>query len=477
MIRNNNYRLHRLVALVAMFALFAMPLSIGAQTRIEMPKNKYKVSDDVELGRKAAQQVAQQMPILRDSTVDNYVESVGRRLVAAIPEQFQESQFNYSFDVVNARDINAFALPGGPMFVNRGMIEAARTEGEMAGVMAHEISHVALRHATAQATETQKFQIGSVLGQIAGAVIGGAPGAIIGAGSQIGFGAGALKYSRKYETQADILGAQIMARAGYDPRDLARMFQTIQAQGGGSSGGWFSSHPSPADRFQKINQEAAMLRVNSNGGSDSRSFQQIQARLRGMGRASTMEEIARSGQRYPTGEDTGNYPTNAPVGRVGVPSTRYQAYSVLGGALRVSVPNNWRELGSSNEVWFAPEGAYGQYQNQAVYTHGVNFGVAQTQSRNLQQATQEFLNGLTQGNGNLRQRTGFQRSTISGRSGLTSSLSNVNEATGQAEVVTVITTLLRNGELFYMVAVAPQNESRSFQTAFSSILRSVQLRD
>jgi hypothetical protein len=255
------------------------------------------------------------------------------------------------------------------------------------------------------------------------------------------------------------------------------MFQTIQAQGGGSSGGWFSSHPSPADRFQKINQEAAMLRVNSNGGSDSRSFQQIQARLRGMGRASTMEEIARSGQRYPTGEDTGNYPTNAPVGRVGVPSTRYQAYSVLGGALRVSVPNNWRELGSSNEVWFAPEGAYGQYQNQAVYTHGVNFGVAQTQSRNLQQATQEFLNGLTQGNGNLRQRTGFQRSTISGRSGLTSSLSNVNEATGQAEVVTVITTLLRNGELFYMVAVAPQNESRSFQTAFSSILRSVQLRD
>src|SRR3712207_9180557 len=81
---------------------------------------------------------------------------------------------------IYASDINAFALPGGPMFVNRGMIEAARSEGEMAGVMAHEISHVALRHATAQATETQKFQIGSVLGQIAGAVIGGVPGAVIG---------------------------------------------------------------------------------------------------------------------------------------------------------------------------------------------------------------------------------------------------------------------------------------------------------
>ena len=123
MIRNKYYRLHRLMAAVAILAVFAMPLSILAQTRIEMPKNKYNVLDDVELGRKASQQVHQQMPILRDGAVDEYVESVGRRLVAAIPEQFQQSQFSYSFDVVNARDINAFALPGGPMFVNRGMIE------------------------------------------------------------------------------------------------------------------------------------------------------------------------------------------------------------------------------------------------------------------------------------------------------------------------------------------------------------------
>jgi predicted Zn-dependent protease len=477
MIRNNYYRVQRLMAAIAIFAMFAMPLSIIAQTRIDAPKNKYKVSDDVELGRKAAQQVEQQMPLLRDRTVDDYVESVGQRLVAAIPEQFQHREFNYSFDVVNARDINAFALPGGPMYVNRGMIEAARSEGEMAGVMAHEISHVALRHATAQATETQKFQIGSVLGQIAGAVIGGVPGAIIGTGSQIGFGAGALKYSRKYETQADILGAQIMARAGYDPRDLARMFQTIQAQGGSGGGGWFSSHPSPADRNARINQEAAMLRVDRNAGQDSRRFQQIQASLRGMGRASSMEEIARNGQRYPSGENTGNYPTNAPLGRVAAPSSRYQSYSELGGALRVNVPSNWRELASGNEVWFAPEGAYGQYQNQVVYTHGVNFGVEQTQSRNLQQATQDFLNRLAQGGGNMRQRTGVQRSTLSGRTALTSSLTNVNEATGQTEVVTVITTQLRNGQLFYMIAVAPQNEARSFQTAFSNILRTVQLRD
>src|ERR1044072_7584067 len=94
-----------------------------------------------------AAQVERQMPIMRDEMVESYVERVGQRLVAAIPQEFQHPEFRYSFKVVNARDINAFALPGGPMFVNRGMIEAARNEGEMAGVMAHEISHVALRRA------------------------------------------------------------------------------------------------------------------------------------------------------------------------------------------------------------------------------------------------------------------------------------------------------------------------------------------
>ncbi|HWS53958.1 MAG TPA: M48 family metallopeptidase, partial [Pyrinomonadaceae bacterium] len=275
-IRGNHAR--RGAAWLVALMLTLMPLAALAQTRVEMPSNKYSVQDDIQLGQQASQQVYQQMPIMRDAAIDEYVESVGRRLVAAIPAEYQQPGFRYSFDVVDARDINAFALPGGPMFVNRGMIEAARSEGEMAGVMAHEISHVALRHATAQATETQKFQIGSVLGQIAGAVIGGVPGAVIGTASQIGFGAGALKYSRKYETQADILGAQIMARAGYDPRDLANMFRTIQQQGGGSGGPeWLSSHPNPGNRFQRINQEAALLRVAPGAGSNSRAFQQAQA--------------------------------------------------------------------------------------------------------------------------------------------------------------------------------------------------------
>ena len=191
------------------------------------------------------------------------------------------------------------------MYVNRGMIEAARTEGEMAGVMAHEISHVALRHGTAQATKGQKYGLLAGIAGIAGTIFGGPA---VGQLAQAPFAVYFLKFSREYENEADILGAQIMAQAGYDPRDLANMFQTIEQQGGGS-GGFLSSHPSPNDRYARINREAQMLRVNA-GARDSRDFARIKERLRGYpARANDGGDTA-SGQRYPVGETTGNYPNN-----------------------------------------------------------------------------------------------------------------------------------------------------------------------
>ena len=107
-------------------ALVVMPVATLAQTQIKYHSNKYSIQDDIKLGRQAAAEVQQKMPLLRDSQVQDYVEQVGQRLVAAIPSEFQHPEFRYYFRVVNARDINAFALPGGPMFVNRGMIQAAR---------------------------------------------------------------------------------------------------------------------------------------------------------------------------------------------------------------------------------------------------------------------------------------------------------------------------------------------------------------
>jgi hypothetical protein len=462
-------------------AIVMMPLAAFAQTKISYHSNKFKPEDDVKLGRQAAAEAEQQFPLLRDSEVNAYVERVGQRLVASIPPEFQHPEFRYYFKVINASDINAFALPGGPMYVNRGMIQAARTEGEMAGVMAHELSHVALRHGTAQLTKAQNPSIIAGIGAIGGAILGGPLGSIVSAGSQVGAGAYLLRYSREYETEADLLGARIMANAGYDPRDLANMFRTIAAQGGGAGGGFLSDHPSTADRYARINQEAQYLRVN-NPIRDSREFYAIKERLSGYPRAQTMAEIQRSGRQYPSNGngypngDRTNYPTTPRPG-VEYPSSRYRSYSVLGG-VQVSVPDNWREVSEQGSVWFAPQGANGSSANgQSVFTHGVNIGMAQTRNRNLQQATDEFLNGLEQGNGNLRARGGYQRIDVDGRYGYLITLGNTNESTGRPETINVVTTQLRNGQLFYMITVCPENEYSTYQNTFLTILRSVRLND
>jgi len=468
MIRRSTYKRQAAVALITLFAFFVMPLSLAAQTQIKYHSNKFKVQDDVKLGRQAAQEAEQQYPLLRDEEVRGYVARVGERLVAAIPPQFQHPEFQYSFKVVNANDINAFALPGGPMYVNRGMIEAAPDEGAMAGVMAHEISHVALRHGTAQATKAQKYGLLAGIAGIAGTILGGPQ---VGQLAQAPFGVYFLKFSREYETEADMLGAQMMARAGYDPRDLAEMFRIIEQRGGGG-GGFLSDHPSPSDRYARINREAQSLRVQGSP-PDSRDFARIQERLRGYPAAQSMADITRSGQRYPS-DTNANYPNNPPSGRVDNPSNRYQSYRILDNGVQVSVPNNWRQLSEGSSVWFAPEGGYGQLNGQAVFTHGVNFGVGQTNNRDLQRATDEVVNGLTQGNRNLRVTSGHQRTTLSGRSALLTTLSNINEATGQRENIRLVTTQTSDGQLFYAIAVAPQND-RNFEGTFQNIFGSIRM--
>lgn len=457
-----------LISAAMVWAVAIMPIAATAQTRVNMPKNKYKVQDDVKLGRQAAVEVEKQFPILNDSIAQQYVESVGERLVAAIPSQFRQPAFDYQFKVVNASDINAFALPGGPMYVNRGMIEAAKNEGEMAGVMAHEITHVALRHATAQATKQSSIgnQLGTIGLILGGAILGGQTGAQLGA---LGAQAWQTKYSRDYETQADILGAQIMANAGYDPRDLANMFQTIAQQGGGRAPEWLSSHPDPGNRFQKINQEASALRVSSSPIKVTREFSRVQERLRGMSRAQTMAEIERgykntSSTQSPT--SGGRYSDS-----VQIPSTRTRAYN-SGNWIRINVPSNWQEFSGRESVQFAPAGAYG---DQGI-THGAMIGIVQANGQ-LDQATENYVQGLLESNNYLRQRTGFSQTRLAGRQAYTTILSGRSPITGETENVTIYTTQLRNGSLFYVAAVAPQSESYSYNTAFRNMVSSIRLND
>jgi len=473
------------LALTVALTIGLLPaISIAQQTQIVMPKNKYKTADDVRLGDKAAAETEQQFPILNDEALTRYLETVGQRLVNAIPPEFQHPEFNYRFELVNASDINAFALPGGPMFVNRGMIQAAKNEGEVAGVMAHEISHVALRHGTAQATKqgslgNQLGMLGMILG---GAVVGGQAGAQLG---QMGAQAWMTKYSREYETQADLLGARIMASAGYDPRDLANMFQTIASQGGSGAPQWLSSHPDPGNRYNKINQEAQYLKVSGTPLKLTPQFQQAKRKLDRMPPAPSMQQIQQEYQR--TGRVIGGDPgrgggTRSPEqdpmagGRylrtVAGPSAQTKEFS--GGSwISLSVPSNWEQFASQGQVIFAPAGAYGDHG----ITHGAMLIVKQASSRDGLQATQSSINELVQGNQYLRQQGSISRGYLSGMPAYVARLSGQSDITGQTEVVTVYATLMKSGELFSIATVAPQAESYRYDAAFKGLINSLRLND
>src|SRR5262245_16646146 len=298
---------------------------LGAQTRIEPPANNYTPAQDVELGRKAAAEARQQLPIMRDDAVSSFINDIGRRLADVIPAELRHPEFHYTFEPVNVREINAFALPGGPMFVNRGMIEAAHTEGEVAGVMAHELSHVALRHGTAKASKASKYELGQVAGAVLGAIIGGGWGQVISQGTQFGLGTAFLRFSREYEKQADLEGAQIMARAGYDPRDMANMFRTIEKEGGSGGPQWLSDHPNPGNRIEYITQEANALHVTNPIGS-SRTFQQVRSHLSRLSPAPTTEQAVRNARNRSGGGNgrTAGTTGRAPTGRVQPPSNSYR---------------------------------------------------------------------------------------------------------------------------------------------------------
>ena len=472
-----------LAAFSLVWVLLMMPMAALGQTQVKLPKNKYKVQDDVKIGQEYSKKVENEFPILRDRESQRYIDEVGNRLVNAIPREFQQPAFRYSFKLVNTRDINAFALPAGFMYVNRGLIQASKNEGELAGVMAHEISHVALRHGTAQATRqgSAKNQILGIGSIILGGVLGGQAGAQL--ANAIFQGNFVLKYSRRYETDSDILGARIMAGAGYDPRDLANMFKTIAAQSkGGRPPEWLSSHPDPNRRYNTINNEARLLRVSSNPIKVTRGYARIKEKFNSMPRARSMAEVEKNRKANPNsgnnqGGNTGNtgnsemsrgrYSRNVPL-----PSSRTRVYK--GGDLfQMNVPSNWREFPSQSSVMFAPQGAYGD----KGITHGSLVGIQATQQRSLERAAEEYVNGVlrSEGNSYLKRTSNYSRFTLSGRRAIAVRLAGRSPVTGVTEYALIYMTQLRDGKLFYMVGVAPQRDQYRYNSSFNRIIRSLRI--
>jgi hypothetical protein len=453
-----------------------------AQTVLKLPKNKYTPQQDVMIGREGAAQVRKQYPIISDERIAGYLSKLGDRLVMAAPPELKQSVYEYSFTPVNLKEINAFALPGGPMFVHRGMFDAAAGEGEVAGVMAHELSHVLLRHGTANATKAENpwLQLGQMAGAIGGSLVGGAVGGAIAQGSQFGLGTLMLRYGRDFEKQADLLGAQIMARAGYDPRDLAHMFQTIENQmkgSGASDPQWLSDHPNPGNRTEYINKEASVLTIATP--ADKSDFEPIKTAFASLPAAKSMGDMARArtsgGDSGLVAGDASGRPAGSPGQPVPAPSSQYKA--LKGGTVfQAAIPSNWMTLSSKNAIRAVPENGYGDVNGKPVFSHGVEFGVAPPGSRDLQQATNAFLNAVAQGNPELRLAGAQQTIRISQRVGISTPLVNTSPLGGQ-ERIGLYTAFLADGTLFYFLTVAPDGDAEALQGTFRHVGESIRLTD
>ena len=237
--------------------------------------NFFTPQQDVQVGKQAEAQELSKLPILRDPQAAQYITGLGDQLAAHMPGP----KFPYRFHIVNSTDINAFALPGGPIFVNKGAICAASDEAQLAGVVAHEESHVALRHSTHMASQQELYAIPLSL---FGAALGtGTAAAVARVAAQIGVQAMFLKYSRTDESQADALGAQVMSSAGFDPRQMAAFFQKLEAQPGSSTLQFLSDHPNPGNRMAAIEREIPELGPHPPYRSSSPQFTQVHARLCG----------------------------------------------------------------------------------------------------------------------------------------------------------------------------------------------------
>jgi beta-barrel assembly-enhancing protease len=236
--------------------------------------NLFSKEQDIQLGKEAAAEIEKQVTVLNDAQLNAYIRRIGERLAAA-PEA---GDFPYSFKLVPDKSINAFALPGGPTYVHTGLIAAAENEAQLAGVMAHEIAHVALRHGTNQVTKANLIRLPAML---AGAVAGDR--GLLGQLSQLGIGLGAnsvlMKFSRSAENEADLLGTRMMARAGFNPTEMARFFEKLQAEGGNRGLQFFSSHPNPGNRVKSVEAELRYLPSRSYSDGDARAFAAAKQRV------------------------------------------------------------------------------------------------------------------------------------------------------------------------------------------------------
>ena len=458
-----------------------------AQSSPELPdpgRTSISKEEQRKVGLQAEAQVYQQMPVLPDnSPVTQYVQQLSQKLVRTIPQQ---NSWPYQFHVIQQKEINAFALPGGPIFINLGTITAADNEAELAGVIAHEMSHVYLQH-SAKAAGSQSWQqgIAAVLG---GIMPNSTLGSIARMGIQLGGGLMSLKYSRKDEAQADATGAIIMYKAGYNPQAMAEFFQKLEQKGGGNPPQLLSDHPNPGNRVAAVRQEIRDW-PQKNYQTNNRQFVSARSQAAGV-RAYTSQEIAagaKNGQWQRQNQQANAIPAGLPsvspvstngnaAGAVGAPSSQLSPFD--GPVFRVRYPGNWQAHADNNGVTIAPDAGV----LQTGLSHGAIFQYANPSSNDLDQATNDVVQGVLGQNQGMRVVGATEEVTINrirGRSVNLMGASPLKDANGRnlGERDWLVTLPTSDGRLLAVIFVAPDDSNyNQFHSAFVSMLKTLHLK-
>lgn len=419
-------------------------------TAIKPGFNVYSKEQDIQVGRQAAAEVMQQVDVVRDGALQQYVKDIGRRLASTSGA----GDYPYEFTLINDPSINAFALPGGPIFVHAGLIRAADNEAQVAGVLAHEIAHVALRHGTNQASKASILQIPAAA---AGILLG--DGSLAGQIGQIGAGLGLnllmLKYSRSAENQADALGARMLHDAGYNPIEMARFFETLQRESGGGGPQFLASHPNPGNRVSAVQAELRTFPPKQYM-TNSGNFGGMQQRVAGLPAPRKRVNPQQAGNQQP--QSSGNSRT-----------LETQSF-------RMSVPANWEAYGdrSGSSVIAGPRGGLisnGQGQVQVGY--GVMMGQYRPQrARNLRGATQELVNSFRNNDPSL-QVGSFRQTQVNGRNALMAEMRSASPL-GGTEQNLLVTVPQGNGVMFLAFA-APEQNWPAMQRTATSMLQTLQV--
>jgi len=431
------------------------------RTQLKAPWNAFSPQADITEGKKYAMQVEQQTPLCNSPRVDEYLTQLGRRLVSHLNTNGVE--YPFEFHCVNDKSINAFALPGGYVFVNRGAIEAADNESQLAGVMGHELSHVALRHGTANASKARLAQgAAGIFGSIFGGTTGGA---LLTEGLSLGAASLLLKNSRSAETQADVMGTQVAYDSGYDPRGMAQFFEKLQQETKEKTPPeFFSDHPNPDHRLERVDEEIQKLGgIPANARKDSPEFEEAKREVM------ALPVVAKGAPR-------GAVAAAPAAGPPAPPSRRLVAYENSG--LTLKYPDNWKQFGgdSSGAVFGPQGGVVSDSSGHGELLYGLTVGTAkgQVDGSTLDSATQQIIRDLEQANPNMKIMQQPRGVKLNGQPAMSTYLSNDSPQGGRE--TDWLVTVARPEGLVYFVCTAPEKDFDGYRKTFSTIMDSVRFR-